>query len=107
MHTSIRRGVGAFVFVVSVFASVSALFAQSNSGIVSGTVTDPAGALIPGATVSVSNPVSGTVDDAPTFSDSFNVLGTVDPISTSAVTDEKPAPVTMRWYGFNGILVNE
>ncbi|WP_433963874.1 carboxypeptidase regulatory-like domain-containing protein [Tunturiibacter gelidiferens] len=40
-------------------ASVSTLLAQSNSGIVSGTVTDPVGAVIPGAIVSISNPVSG------------------------------------------------
>ncbi len=33
--------------------------AQSTSGIVLGTVTDPSGAVIPGATVVISNPVSG------------------------------------------------
>ncbi len=34
-------------------------FSQSTSGIVTGTVTDPNGAVIPGATVELSNPVSG------------------------------------------------
>src|ERR1700676_4384637 len=57
MYSSLRRAVGVFLF--SIFASVSTLFAQSNSGIVSGTVTDPVGAVIPGAVVSISNPVSG------------------------------------------------
>src|SRR6202051_3329651 len=57
MHSSLRRAVGVFLF--SIFASVSTLFAQSNSGVVSGTVTDPIGAVIPGAVVSISNPVSG------------------------------------------------
>src|ERR1700736_2691623 len=68
MHSSIRRSVFIFVLVLSLCAAVPALFGQSNSGIVAGTVTDPAGAVVPGATVSVQNPVSGysrtTVTDA-------------------------------------------
>jgi Carboxypeptidase regulatory-like domain/TonB-dependent Receptor Plug Domain len=59
MHSSLRRAVCVAVFLLSMFASVSTLFAQSNSGIVSGTVTDPIGAVISGAVVSISNPVSG------------------------------------------------
>jgi hypothetical protein len=45
-----------FVFVFS--AVFSALDAQSNSGLLSGVVTDPSGAVLPGATVSIQNPVS-------------------------------------------------
>jgi hypothetical protein len=59
MHSSSRRAVCVVVFLFSMFASVSTLSAQSNSGIVSGTVTDPIGAVLPGAVVSISNPVSG------------------------------------------------
>src|SRR5260370_37635254 len=59
MHSSSWRAISVFIFVLSVFASVSTLFAQSNSGIVSGTVTDPIGAVLPGAVVSILNPVSG------------------------------------------------
>src|ERR1700716_1327423 len=59
MHSSLRRAISVFIFIISVFASVSTLSAQSNSGIVSGTVTDPIGAVLPGAVVSISNPVSG------------------------------------------------
>jgi hypothetical protein len=33
-------------------------YAQSNSGSIGGTVTDPSGAVVPGATVSIENPVS-------------------------------------------------
>ena len=59
MHSSLRRAIASSVFLISMFASVSTLWAQSNSGIVSGTVTDPLGAVIPGAVVSIVNPVSG------------------------------------------------
>jgi hypothetical protein len=58
MHSSIRRSIFA-VFVIFFSLNISALWAQSNSGIVSGTVTDPLGAVITGAVVSIVNPVSG------------------------------------------------
>jgi hypothetical protein len=48
-----------FILFGVLFSAVfSALYAQSNSGLVSGVVTDPSGAVVPGATVSVQNPVS-------------------------------------------------
>jgi Carboxypeptidase regulatory-like domain len=54
MRTPVRR--------VAVFLAASLLasyvFAQSNSGTVVGTVSDPSGAVIPGATVTIANPVS-------------------------------------------------
>ncbi len=49
------------LFFLFVFLSPSALLmlhAQSNSGSVSGVVTDPSGAVIPGASVTIQNPVS-------------------------------------------------
>ena len=52
-----------FVFVFSAMSWT--VQAQSNSGSISGAVTDPSGAVVPGATVSINNPVSGyarTVD---------------------------------------------
>jgi hypothetical protein len=58
MHTSLRRSIFA-VFVIFFSLNISVLLAQSNSGTVSGTVTDPIGAVIPGAAVSILNPVSG------------------------------------------------
>ena len=60
MHTSIRRGVfSAILVVLSLTASV--LFAQSagNSGSINGTITDASGAVLPGADVTIRNPVSG------------------------------------------------
>src|SRR5258708_7382639 len=68
MHSSLRRAVGFFVFLFSMVASVSTLFAQSNSGSGSGTVTDPIRASIQGAVVSISNPVSGYSRSVPTDS---------------------------------------
>jgi hypothetical protein len=42
--------------------------AQSNSGVLTGTITDPGGAAIPEATVTVQNPISGLVRTAKTDS---------------------------------------
>ena len=52
------RRIFSILFVVLFSAVFSALYAQSNSGLVSGVVTDPSGAVVPGATVSIQNPVS-------------------------------------------------
>jgi len=59
MQSSLSRAVFVAVVFLFIFTSGSALFAQSSSGTVSGTVTDPIGAVIPGAVVSISNPISG------------------------------------------------
>ena len=67
MHSSIRRSIFA-VFVIFFSLNIAALWAQSNSGIVNGTVTDPLGAVIPGAVVSIVNPVSGYSRSVPTDS---------------------------------------
>ena len=60
MHTSMRRGISAIIVLVLALA-VSGLLAQSasNSGTIYGTVTDPTGAIVPGAAISIENPVSG------------------------------------------------
>ena len=67
MHSSIRRSIFA-VFVIFFSLNIPGLWAQSNSGTVSGTVTDPIGAVIPGAVVSILNPVSGYSTSVPTDS---------------------------------------
>jgi hypothetical protein len=57
MRTPARR----ILFCLSVFllAAISPLLrAQSNAGSINGVVTDPSGAVIPGAIVSIQNPVS-------------------------------------------------
>jgi len=54
MRTHVRH---IAVFTAVIFLA-TCLIAQSNSGTVTGTITDPSGAVVPGASVSVSNPVS-------------------------------------------------
>jgi Carboxypeptidase regulatory-like domain/TonB-dependent Receptor Plug Domain len=54
------------VMVVLFLTVPSALSAQSNSGIVQGTVTDPSKAAVPGAKVHLENPVSHHVNDVTT-----------------------------------------
>ena len=60
MHTSIRRVIFA-AFVIFFSFGLPSLWAQSagNAGTIVGTVTDPTGAIVPNAAVSILNPVSG------------------------------------------------
>jgi len=58
MHSSLRRAFRHTLFSVLFRTIVPALLAQSNSGTVTGIVSDPSGAVVPGASVSMSNPVS-------------------------------------------------
>ena len=57
MRTSVRHFV---VFLCGFLFSISpqVLFSQSNAGSIAGTVTDPTGAVVPNASVSINNPVS-------------------------------------------------
>jgi hypothetical protein len=62
MYTPLRRVLFAFAALVFILATGSApLKAQSgsNHGTILGNVTDPTGAVVPGAKVSILNPVSG------------------------------------------------
>ena len=53
----------AFLFFSGGAVSV---LAQTNSGTVNGTVTDPTGAVVPGATITIRNPVSGYLQNTTT-----------------------------------------
>ena len=48
-----------FLSIFSLTLSIVTAHAQSNSGTLSGTITDPTGALVPGATVEIANHVTG------------------------------------------------
>ena len=69
MHTLIQRAVYATLSIF-IFLGISPIDAQSagNSGTIYGTVTDATGAIIPGAAVSIENPVSGYKRSAKTDS---------------------------------------
>ncbi|MGA7521601.1 MAG: TonB-dependent receptor [Acidobacteriaceae bacterium] len=65
MRTCLRGAASSFFLLISFLflpftPALGPLFAQSiaNSGRINGTVTDPSGAVIPGATVTIQNPVS-------------------------------------------------
>ncbi|MDT7813192.1 MAG: hypothetical protein QOJ42_3108, partial [Acidobacteriaceae bacterium] len=53
------RRIFSFLFVFLFSATFWTLQAQSNSGSISGAVIDPSAAVVPGATVTIENPVSG------------------------------------------------
>ena len=57
---------GRLVSLLYPFLLASSLFAQSAAGTIAGTVTDGSGAVIPGATISIQNPVSGLARTAKT-----------------------------------------
>jgi Carboxypeptidase regulatory-like domain/TonB-dependent Receptor Plug Domain len=58
MRTFSRGIVSLFLSICGITLFSAALFGQSSSGTVTGTVTDPSGAVVPGAAVSIHNPVS-------------------------------------------------
>lgn len=64
MYSSFRRGFRHRLVSFALLSAASAVVAQTNSGVLSGTVADPQGAVIPGANVTVVNPVSGLVRTA-------------------------------------------
>ena len=68
MRSSVRRATVLILAVSFSLAIAPVLCAQTNSGSVGGSVTDPTGAVVPGATVTVENPVSGYTKSATTNS---------------------------------------
>jgi hypothetical protein len=62
------RSILSFVSVFVFSAMFWTVQAQSNSGSISGAVTDPSGSVVPGATVTIENPVSGYLRTAKTDS---------------------------------------
>jgi hypothetical protein len=59
MRASLRRSVFLFFAIFLTFTAEHLPAQTGNSGTITGTVTDPQGAVVPGATVTINNPVSG------------------------------------------------
>jgi hypothetical protein len=66
MHALRRLGALAFISVLVLFATHLARAQAGTSGLVTGTVTDSSGAVIPGATVNIHNAISGYDRSRPT-----------------------------------------
>lgn len=89
MHSSVRRVVRSFLFLFVLIATVPDLYAQTNSGVLSGNVTDSSGAVIAGATVIVQNPVSGLLRTAQSDGGGHFVFTNL-PFNTYHLTAEAP-----------------
>jgi len=85
------------VMVAVVMVAACAAQAQSTSGSVNGTVTDTTGAFIPGATVTISNPVSG-----------YTHTTTVDASGKFQFTNIpfNPYSITVAYTGFQKAVKN-
>ncbi len=68
MQSSFRRSARVFVSLCLLSGAGSIALAQSNSGVLTGVLTDPAGAVITDAKVTLQNPVSGLFRTATTDS---------------------------------------
>ncbi len=63
------RHFGFLALLILFFGTETAVYAQSNSGTIQGTVLDPSKAAVPGAKVRIENPVSGYVTQVVTGAD--------------------------------------
>ena len=50
-----------FVSIIFLVMAAGAAFAQSNTGEIAGTVHDPQGAVVPGATITITNTATGLI----------------------------------------------
>jgi hypothetical protein len=69
----------ALLFLALVQISGGPVFAQGSTGSINGTVTDPTGAAVPGASVTLKNADTGTEQPAVTNNDGRYVFATVQP----------------------------
>jgi len=63
--------IGRVIMLSLMLAGVSAIFGQVSVGRISGTVTDSAGAVVPNATVTVTNPATNLSRTATTNDEGF------------------------------------
>src|SRR5690349_21027146 len=73
------------LLLVLLFAA--AAFGQTNRGGINGTVTDPAGAVIPGASVTITNLGTGQTSTATTSEDGNFSFSSLDPVTYSIAVE--------------------
>lgn len=81
MHRNIKKslnGLGAMVFFVALLTTTT-LAQYHVNGTITGTVTDPSGAAVPGATVTATNAQSGTVQSTTTISTGVYLFSDMPP----------------------------
>src|SRR5581483_2269573 len=77
---TMKRSAGILVtLIVGSLLGCAALFAQAGSATVSGTVHDPSGAIVPNATVTITNTATGVAHSTVTTSGGLYVLPNLAP----------------------------
>jgi hypothetical protein len=95
---SIRRSKVSFFGIVVVLFSPALLFGQSEKGSIVGVVTDPTGAVVPGAEVTITNLGTKTSQSLKTNSEGIYEVPFLNPATYM---------VTVRHTGFKTAMVNE
>ena len=67
------------MYVLLILATAATAFAQTTSGVIVGTVTDPSGLAVVGADVSVTQPATGAVRKTKSLSNGDFVFNALDP----------------------------
>src|SRR5215470_13719934 len=80
-NASVRRlvAVSWALLLLALLMSVTPSFAQQVSATLFGTITDPAGAVIPDATVTATNPANGRTTTTTTQGDGSYVIPSLEP----------------------------
>src|SRR6266446_1421484 len=78
-----------FIAVVVLLAVTSAVIAQTNKGGISGTVVDPNGAAVPGATVTITNSGTGQKSTVTTTDTGAFSAQSLDPVTYSILVEAK------------------
>ena len=84
---------GIYSFLLICFICSTAIFAQTSKGFIVGTVADPNGAVIPGATITVTNAATGVIRTTTSQSNGGYRFDAIDPgsynlkVSASGFTD--------------------
>jgi outer membrane receptor protein involved in Fe transport len=84
----IKVSIGLAIALFTILAAPAMTRAQLTRGAISGTVRDQAGAVIPGATVKVTNPQTNVEREAVTNEEGFYRIGAVEPGVYSVVVEK-------------------